>query len=50
MELPGALALPVLEETEGFMCPNPNEAFHRQSLQGSQCLEDTSHPPGHFTG
>lgn len=44
------LPLPILEETEGFMGPNPDEAFHRQRLQGPQCFKDTSDPPGHFPG
>lgn len=50
MELTASSALPVLEETQGFMCPNPDEAFHGQSLQRSQGLEDPSHPPRHLTG
>jgi hypothetical protein len=44
------LSLPVLEETEGFMCPNTNETFNRQCLQGSQCFKDSSYPPSHLTG
>lgn len=43
-------ALPVLEETEGFVCPHPNEAFHGQGLQGPQRLEDAAHPPRHLAG
>lgn len=43
-------ALPVLEETEGFVCPHSNEAFHGQGLQGPQRLEDAAHPPRHLAG
>lgn len=48
---PGAtriLALPVLEEAQGFMGPDPDEPFHRQRLQGPQGLEDAPHPPRHL--
>lgn len=45
-----ARASPVLEETEGFVGPDPNEAFHRQRLQGPQRLEDPPHPASHLSG
>lgn len=48
--LTGSLASPILEEAEGFVCPNPDEAFHRQRLQRPQGLEDAPHPPCHLSG
>lgn len=32
------------------MGPDPNEAFHRQRLQGPQRLEDPPHPASHLSG
>ena len=48
--LPHPPSSPVLEEAQGFVGPDADEALHREGLQGPQGLEDAPHPAGHLSG
>lgn len=48
-ELPGPSASPVLEETEGFVCPDADEAFPTGSL-GLRASKIPQDPAGHLRG
>ena len=42
--------LPVLEESQGFVGPDPDKPVHGQWLEWPQGLEDSTHPACHLTG